>query len=579
MLTERITENIRKRTFSLIAMIALLVFPFSFALLKRENGVELSFATITIAKALGVYSVIVLALLTTIAAIETRWRRIAQVILGVLWAIILCTVAILRFLLQIFSVEINAYHFQMLKETNRNETAGFIQTYILSWDMLGIARDFAVSLLCAGFIYFALRVIGRKTHLYPPQAAKAGLTVWIMACLMCFSFNIHSFGRKYLLEDIGELSRYPAHQLLRAYYQGQELNKEVDDCIANLQNVQIDSCSYESPYIILIIGESHNRHHSSLYGYPLETNPRLQKRSNLFVFNDVIAPTNATAVVFRHLMSSGDISSDHKWCDVPLFPAVFRQAGYNVVFYSNQFCRGGWDADAAFLNHAAIDKQCFDIRNTERYQYDNELIEAYKKCQKAVERPHNLIIFHLQGQHVKAKDRFPAEFAKFTAKDYSQRTDLTLDQRQQIADYDNATLYNDMIVDKIISLYEDKDAIVIYTSDHGDEVNDFRPHVGRSCDYDECGMPLIKTQLDIPFIIWCSPSYKEAHPATVLQIAHTTKRPFMTDNIAHILFGLAGIHTPIYNPTKNLIDPLYKPTLPRLFIDLGTYNSYREYKS
>lgn len=570
--------DIKKRTFTLIAMVTLLVLPFSFALLKKENGEGLLSAFIITTRALGVYSVIIALCLSVIHWLEKRISKIAHTLLVLLWLSIFCIVAILRFLLQVFGVEISAYHIQMLKETNQGEATDFIQTYILSTAIFGVIRDFAVALLCAVLIFLAIKVFIRKTRSKFSKASSIGFATWIIACCTCFAFNLRSFGEKYLLEEKGKLSRYPIHQLLRAYYQGENLNKEIKICIGNLQNIKIDSCSYAAPNIVLIIGESHNRHHSSLYGYPLETNPLLKNREDLYIFKDVIAPSNATTVVFRHLMSCNDVSPKYGWCDAPLFPAVFKKAGYNVIFFSNQFCRGGWDADAAFLNYSSIDTLCFDIRNTERYQYDGELIEAYRKTQRQSEKSHNLIIFNLIGQHVNAKERFPKDIEKFTTQCYKDRHDLSLEQRQQIADYDNATLYNDMVVNDIIKMYENKNAIVIYTSDHGDEVNDFRPHVGRSCDYDIYGKPLIKSQLDIPFLIWCSPSYKATHPHEISRIAQSTEVPFMTDDISNLLFDIAGIYTPDFRPSRSPINKLYKPTLPRLFINLGTFNAYREYK-
>ena len=47
--------------------------------------------------------------------------------------------------------------------------------------------------------------------------------------------------------------------------------------------------------------------------------------------------------------------------------------------------------------------------------------------------------------------------------------DLDGKQRNVLADYDNAILYNDSIVDAIISRFEDKEAIIIYMPDHGEE--------------------------------------------------------------------------------------------------------------
>ena len=38
-----------------------------------------------------------------------------------------------------------------------------------------------------------------------------------------------------------------------------------------------------------------------------------------------------------------------------------------------------------------------------------------------------------------------------------------------MSEYDNATLYNDSIVDQIVRRFANEDAIVIYVPDHGEE--------------------------------------------------------------------------------------------------------------
>ena len=42
-------------------------------------------------------------------------------------------------------------------------------------------------------------------------------------------------------------------------------------------------------------------------------------------------------------------------------------------------------------------------------------------------------------------------------------------KNKTIADYDNATLYNDIVLSKIVDLFRQQEAIVIYLSDHGED--------------------------------------------------------------------------------------------------------------
>ena len=56
---------------------------------------------------------------------------------------------------------------------------------------------------------------------------------------------------------------------------------------------------------------------------------------------------------------------------------------------------------------------------------------------------------------------------------------LTEEMRDDIAHYDNATRYNDHVLEQIIRLYEGQRTVVVYLSDHGEEVYDYRASSGR----------------------------------------------------------------------------------------------------
>lgn len=64
-----------------------------------------------------------------------------------------------------------------------------------------------------------------------------------------------------------------------------------------MESIAIDSCTFRSPETVLILGESYNKHHAALYGYPLPTTPRLSQEEaagRLYPFTDVVSPANFT---------------------------------------------------------------------------------------------------------------------------------------------------------------------------------------------------------------------------------------------------------------------------------------------
>ena len=106
-------------------------------------------------------------------------------------------------------------------------------------------------------------------------------------------------------------------------------------------------------------------------------------------------------------------------------------------------------------------------------------------------------------------------------------------------------------------MYSEKDAVVIYFADHGDEANDYRLHKGRARGLETLGAPCLHCQLDIPFMIYTSESFVKRHPEIVSRIKDSIHRPFMTDDLPHLLFDIANIKTKWYEPSRSLIHSKY----------------------
>ena len=319
----------------------------------------------------------------------------------------------------------------------------------------------------------------------------------------------------------------------------------------------------------------------------MPTTPRqikLQKTGLLVPFSDVVSPWNLTSFVFKNVFSLHVVGEKGEWCDYPLFPELFRKAGYHVTFITNQFLPKAKQAvydfsGGFFLNHPELSKAMFDSRNTRLYRFDRGLLDDYDKDLEKENTDHNLIIFHLIGQHVSYRQRFPDDRRHFTADDYAKkRADLNEQRRSILADYDNAVLYNDSIVYQIVKRFENKDAIVIYMPDHGEEC--YEGNRGFICrnhsaaiDYD-----LARYEFEIPFWIYCSRKYAAEHPEIYKEIIKAKNRRFMTDALPHMLLYLAGISTKDYHPEYNILSPKYNEMRPRLLKNTTNYDQLVEQK-
>ena len=181
-------------------------------------------------------------------------------------------------------------------------------------------------------------------------------------------------------------------------------------------------------------------------------------------------------------------------------------------------------------------------------------------------------MFHLLAQHQSFKDRFPhtPAFERFKPADVPNRQPwMTPEKRQAVADYDNATLYNDSVMGMLFQHFRHDNAVLVYLSDHGEEVYDAHDNMGRRCDAADPAS--LRLQHEVPFVLWMSDTYRQRHPEVVARARAAQHRPYMTGSVGRLLLGLAGIRTPYYIRERDLLSPAFRPQ-PRLLHGTDDYD-------
>lgn len=323
--------------------------------------------------------------------------------------------------------------------------------------------------------------------------------------------------------------------------------KEVNASIENF---------YNAPDIIVVIGESHSLYHSSLYGYEKNTNPLLSqhvKDGNLFLFQDAVTIDDHTHSVMKSIYSLSYQSN--QFSQTPLFPACFKTAGYRTTLYDNQYFIGN---GITFLTDNDLSHTLFHYRNAHGYSYDGNMIEDIHVSDST-----SLYVIHLTGQHYTYAHKYPKEFQYFKAEDYNSNKH-NIEQREILAHYDNATRYNDYVIDKIIHQFKDKNCCIVYFSDHGEEIFDCRDYMGHG---NGAHSPNMDYQIRIPFMIYTSPSFQENYPQIVERIKQSQNYPISSDDVPHLLLDIANIKTEHFDPTRSCINEKYDTLRHRIVLN------------
>ena len=535
-------------------------------------------------------------------------RRIRPWVRGALYLIIYITSTIDVFCYTQFDSTLTPTMLLLVGETNGREASEFLSTYLsvsvlfskVGWIVL-IAllhaayslRRFAPKSLKQAWqtLLDKIPTISTSLAIKLKMCASIGFIAMLIWSVYVTAHNKAALWKLMTGRSIGEVEHTlteqghgePYHAVYRlafSIYANALASQQIDKLVVAANKAQVDSCTYTSPHIVLIIGESFSKHHSQQYGYAQPNTPRQIRRERsgqLVKFNDVVSPWNLTSYVFKHVFSLYDVGDRGEWCDYPLFPQLFRKAGYHVTFITNQFLPQAKEnvydfSGGFFLNNPTLNKAMFDTRNDSLHIFDEDLVREYARL-KSQEGRHNLTIFHLIGQHVGYKFRTPNDRRRWNGTDYKTlRPDLTPGQRSVLALYDDAVLYNDSVVDLIVKQFESEDAIVIYMPDHGEEC--YEENRGIVCRNHSAAIdyPLAKYEFEIPFWIWCSRTYIARHPDIYRQVLDARNRRFMTDALPHLLLYLGGIKGKSYREENNLISPKYNENRPRILKGTTDYD-------
>lgn len=525
---------------------------------------------------------LVCALLCVIPQKARRWIRAIMYIVGY------TAVIAEGFVHERFHLMFGPITIQLVMETTPGETSEFLASYLKGWALWKILLVYVPMIAVNAMAEtFKKRITAFLSGAMPEvlkTASNIAIPIIVVACFICSGGEKIQMIKFFTSHDTDEAEHADNHAFHTPFYRIVFSTKflslssqELERMRENMRNIKIDSCKHTVKNIILYIGESYNKHHSQVYGYELETTPNqkaMADEGNLIVFKDAVTPWNVTSNVFKDVLSTHSTDQKGSWIDGVLIPGVLKKAGYKVAFITSQFYKspnlGVVDFNGSFfLNDKEIERKCFDYRNKYRKAYDLQLIKEINKFSCG---DYNFIIFHGMGQHQEYNKRFGKSDVRFTAGNYPSRHDLTVYEKQIIADYDNATLYNDRVVKQLCERFKNDDAVVVYLPDHGEEVFDRIHSYGRDHNAD-VSADIAFSEFEVPFEIWFSPRAKKEHSDIYNAARKAADKAFSTDDLPHLLMGIAGISSPLYDARRDLLNPTFNDSRKRILKRSVDYDS------
>ncbi|MDE5635511.1 MAG: sulfatase-like hydrolase/transferase, partial [Muribaculaceae bacterium] len=346
----------------------------------------------------------------------------------------------------------NADILGLIAETDVTEAGGFFKAF-MSWK--------AFLLLCVSILFLILFALGVKgiRRLFPLSGRISIPAAILLTIILGYGaktavYMTKGFATPYSLRrNIAQPGRPDLKFGFQALF-ADPLFKSIDiveEYRINYSDLadweQLQSLAMKEPleadtarhfHIAIVIGESFIRSHSSLYGYPLPTNPRLGEElasGRLILFGDMTSPANMTTESVRNTLNLNDISSGEKWCEGIYFPSLLKKAGWNVYHYDNQTVNKSSDVGIAGVFYSDfVMEHVLDGKSDRTFPYDMEYVEYTERQLSRRKSGKTFVIYHLLGQHFPASMRYEGS-PRFTPGDIV-APGLDNDDRQLVADYD-----------------------------------------------------------------------------------------------------------------------------------------------
>jgi len=482
-----------------------------------------------------------------------KTRVIAGAIGIVLWAVSACALAYYVIYGQEFSQSVLFVMF----ETNANEAGEYLSQYF-SFKLLFILLAYTAGAI---FLWFRLRPV------YLSWPWRYGVCTLVLGGLIIYplanNILIKHRSPTDALSSLGSrmepaapwqiVNGYAQYRLQLNHLQGLlDKNRQLPP-LANLKDNNGDA----PRTLVLVIGESTQRGHMSLYGYGRDTTPELKalrdSDPNLTVFNNVVTSRPYTIEILQQALTFANEQNPDRYLTQPSLMNMMKQAGYKTFWITNQQTMTARNTMlAVFSKQTDVQYYMNQQRTQSAREYDTNVLAPFKTV-LADPAPKKFIIVHLLGTHLKYKYRYPENWGKFDGQTTGLPTGLSEDQQEAYNDYDNANRFNDHVVSTLIKDFKQTspNGFLLYFSDHGEEVYDTPPHDIQGRNEAQPTRPMYT----IPFIVWTSPGWMASHPRDMRADAD---RKYSSAELIHTWSDLAGLSYDGYDPTRSIVNPAFK---------------------
>lgn len=306
--------------------------------------------------------------------------------------------------------------------------------------------------------------------------------------------------------------------------------------------VLVDTAGFESELVVdedlicvLAIGESTRADHFGLNGYARNTTPRLTEIPGICSFSNMYSYGGATEFSFRSIFT-GLTKKDEQISRMSFVP-ILRKHGFRCCYYAEN----SGDMTRSRMGDLTIGKY-LDDRAAINGSMDEVAQEIRRRISSVCDSRQFVIVQNGTGHYPYAHDKKYTRFLPSLSRDREddeQRTGM-------LNDYDNCILAVDALLADMIEALKDKNAVLLYTSDHGELLGE-----DGKWNHGDSSNPYLR---HVSAFIWFSDTYREKHPDLVRRLENCKDKPLIHGQFFATILRLCGIQSKVPLNVGDFID-------------------------
>ena len=453
------------------------------------------------------------------------------------------------------------------------EPGEFLELCSTGWPIALLAL-----MLFGGYFWFIFNKIDNQTPLFSHSGRRIlGCAELLMGIMLFGAISSDGIARHHLVFPIhnerheGVVTRVQPLNMLHHAIDIVQLHRQIDATAQQLENFTFGIKPTATPQgetIVLVIGETARYGNFGINGYPRNTTPLLQQRTNLISFDSVYAVANLTTVSVPLMLSPATPQTAADYIHQKSLPEAFAEAHYTTAWiadqsFGNQFLmRISGNCD--YTHYIPSGDECYDIN---LLHYLQPLLDTAQQSQ--------FVVLHSLGCHYKYNCRYPADSAAFLP-DLNTRPDieaLTMNLREAtinrdknvlidevrnilVNSYDNAIRYTDFFLDSTINMLQksERPCLLLYIGDHGENLLDDDRHMLLHGTYSGSAY-----EFHVPMIVWYSDSYARKYPSEIKNLQQNKRSKTSSMTLFATMLQLSHVPYPKLNATQSLASPTFAP--------------------